>query len=190
MKSSRGRKRRWFTLPPDTYFTLRLSPTTVKYVSHIFAWGQENVDLLRRYPELPANMPIHITGNPRGDMLRAEIRPYFDAEVQKLRDLYGDFILVNKKLCIDEYYPGVRNKFPLLLELADRWNISLLNIAHIGDDLSDLECLRQAGTAFCPADSVPEVLQQAHYVCKNPGGGGAVREACDLILKVNAAAVA
>ena len=32
--------------PPDTYFTLRLSPTTIRKVSHIFAWGQENVDLL------------------------------------------------------------------------------------------------------------------------------------------------
>jgi N-acylneuraminate cytidylyltransferase len=95
-----------------------------------------------------------------------------------------------KKLCIDEYYPGVRNKFPLLLELAKRWNISLRNIAYIGDDLSDLECLRHAGTAFCPADSVPEILQQAHYVCKKAGGQGAVREACDLILKVNTAAVA
>jgi YrbI family 3-deoxy-D-manno-octulosonate 8-phosphate phosphatase len=94
-----------------------------------------------------------------------------------------------KKLGINEYYPGVRNKFPLLLELAKRWNISLRNIAYIGDDLSDLECLCHAGTAFCPADSVPEVLQQAHYVCKNSGGRGAVREACDVILKVNAAAV-
>jgi surface carbohydrate biosynthesis protein len=81
--------------PPDTYFTLRLSPTTVKQVSHIFAWGQENVDLLRQYPELPSDLPIHITGNPRGDMLRAEIRPYFDAEVQRLRERYGNFILVN-----------------------------------------------------------------------------------------------
>jgi N-acylneuraminate cytidylyltransferase len=95
-----------------------------------------------------------------------------------------------KKLGIDEYYPGVRNKLPLLLELAKRWDISLRNIAYIGDDLSDLECLRHAGTAFCPADSVPEILQKAQYVCRNAGGKGAVREACELILKVNAAVVA
>ncbi|SEL35972.1 N-acylneuraminate cytidylyltransferase [Nitrosovibrio tenuis] len=88
-----------------------------------------------------------------------------------------------RKLHIDEYYPGIRNKFPLLLELAQRWGISLLNIAYIGDDLSDLECLSHVGTAFCPADAVPEILRQAHYVCECSGGHGAVREVCDLILK-------
>lgn len=81
--------------PADTYFTLRLSPTTIKNVSHVFAWGQENVDLLRQYPALPANMPIHVTGNPRGDILRGEMRPYFETEVQRLRNLHGDFILIN-----------------------------------------------------------------------------------------------
>ncbi len=81
--------------PAETYFTLRLSPTTVKHVSHIFTWGQDNVDLLRQYPELPHDIPIHTTGNPRGDMLRSETRGYFDADVASLRQRYGEFILVN-----------------------------------------------------------------------------------------------
>ena len=94
--------------PPDTYFTLRLSPQTIKHVSHVFAWGQENVDLLRQYPELPADMPIHITGNPRGDMLRAEMRPYFDTEVERLRNLYGDFILINTNFSdVNPFIPSI-----------------------------------------------------------------------------------
>ena len=94
--------------PPDTYFTLRLSPTTIRNVSHVFAWGQENVDLLRQYPELPANMPIHITGNPRGDILRPEMRPYFDTEVQRLRNLYGDFILINTNFTdVNPFIPNI-----------------------------------------------------------------------------------
>ena len=88
-----------------------------------------------------------------------------------------------RKLRIDEYYPGVQNKLPLLLELAKRWDISLQNIGYIGDDLSDLKCLSRVGSAFCPADAVTEVLQQAHYICERPGGHGAVREVCDLILQ-------
>jgi N-acylneuraminate cytidylyltransferase len=88
-----------------------------------------------------------------------------------------------KKLNIDEYHPGVRNKLPLLLELARRWNIALEDMAYIGDDLGDLECLNRVGTAFCPADSVPEILEHAHHVCKGRGGHGAVREVCDFILK-------
>jgi HAD-superfamily hydrolase, subfamily IIIA len=88
-----------------------------------------------------------------------------------------------KKLRIDEYYPGVQNKLPLLLELTQRWGISLQNIGYVGDDLSDLKCLSRVGSAFCPADAVPEILRQVHYVCEHSGGHGAVREVCDLILQ-------
>jgi YrbI family 3-deoxy-D-manno-octulosonate 8-phosphate phosphatase len=90
-----------------------------------------------------------------------------------------------RKLHIDEYHPGVQDKFPLLLVLAKRWGLALENIAYIGDDVNDLECLSRVGFAFCPADSVPEILRQAHIVCKHLGGNGAVREVCDFILKVN-----
>jgi surface carbohydrate biosynthesis protein len=94
--------------PAATYFSLRLSPLTIKNVSHVFAWGQENVDLLRQYPALPENLPIHITGNPRGDMLRSEIRPYFATEVERLRNLYGDFILINTNFSdVNPYIPHV-----------------------------------------------------------------------------------
>lgn len=89
-----------------------------------------------------------------------------------------------KKLRIDEYYQGVENKLFLLKELAKQWDIALQNIAYIGDDLSDLECLASAGLAFCPADSVSEVLRKAHYTCEHSGGNGAVREACEFILKM------
>ena len=66
------------------------------------------MDLLRQYPALPENMPIHITGNPRGDMLRSEIRPYFAAEVERLRNLYGEFILVNTNFSdVNPYIPNV-----------------------------------------------------------------------------------
>ena len=92
-----------------------------------------------------------------------------------------------KKLHIEEYHPGVQDKFSLLLELTKRWGISLQNIAYVGDDLSDLKCLSRVGNAFCPADSVPEVLRQAHYVCKYAGGNGAVREVVTILsLKVQA----
>ncbi|WP_292918193.1 surface carbohydrate biosynthesis protein [Nitrosomonas sp.] len=94
--------------PADTYFTLRLSPQTIDKVSHVFAWGQENADLMRQYPDLPKNLPIHITGNPRGDMLRPEVRPFFDPEVKKLRDRYGDFILINTNFSdVNPFIPSI-----------------------------------------------------------------------------------
>ena len=94
--------------PAETYYTLRLSPETIKEVSHVFAWGQENVDLLKDYPHLPDGLPMHISGNPRGDMLRPEIRAYFDPEVEKLRKEYGDFILVNTNFSdVNPFIPSV-----------------------------------------------------------------------------------
>ncbi len=82
-------------LPPETYFSRRLHPEAIRQVSHLFAWGQDNIELWRQYPQLPDNLPIHSVGNPRIDMLRPEMQPFYDDEVQALRDSYGDFILIN-----------------------------------------------------------------------------------------------
>jgi len=82
-------------LPPETYFSRRLHPDAIKLVSHLFAWGQDNVALWRQYSHLPQDMPIHSTGNPRNDMLRPEMHSFYEEEVQALCRQYGDFILVN-----------------------------------------------------------------------------------------------
>ncbi len=82
-------------LPPETYFSRRLHPEAIKHVSHLFAWGQDNVELWRQYAHLPEDTPIHSTGNPRNDMLRPEMHPFYEEEVQALKRQYGDFILVN-----------------------------------------------------------------------------------------------
>ena len=82
-------------LPPETYFSDRLSPASIRYVSHLLAWGQGNANLWRQYPNLPSGIPIHLTGNPRVDMLRPEMRPFFAEDVEKIRKSCGNFILVN-----------------------------------------------------------------------------------------------
>ena len=40
-------------LPPEIYFSRRLSPRTMQYLSHLFAWGEDNAELWRQYPEFP-----------------------------------------------------------------------------------------------------------------------------------------
>ena len=82
-------------LPAETYFSRRLDPRSIKYVSHLFAWGEDNARLWRQYPQLPGDIPIHVTGNPRSDMLRPELRPFYQEEVEEFQARYGDFILVN-----------------------------------------------------------------------------------------------
>ena len=94
--------------PAPVYHTLRLAPQTVRRVSHVFAWGRENQELLKSYPHLPDELPIHVSGNPRGDMLRSELRGYFTDEVQQLLSQYGDFILVNTNFGdVNPYIPDI-----------------------------------------------------------------------------------
>jgi surface carbohydrate biosynthesis protein len=94
-------------LPAETYYSRRLSPVAIRYVAHLFAWGEDNADLWRRYPHLPRKMPIHVTGNPRCDMLRPEMRPFYQPEVEKIRQTYGNFILVNTNFNhVNAFFPA------------------------------------------------------------------------------------
>ncbi|MRR07435.1 MAG: phenylphosphate carboxylase subunit delta [Deltaproteobacteria bacterium] len=60
-------------------------------------------------------------------------------------------------------------------------------VAFMGDDIIDLPLLRRVGFSAAPADAVSDVLSHVHFVTKNRGGWGAVREVCDLILKEQSA---
>ncbi len=81
--------------PPDIYFKRRLSPVALSYVSHLFAWGQENEDLFKACPLLPKSIPIHQVGNPRLDMLRKPFECYYEKQIADIKHKYGDFILLN-----------------------------------------------------------------------------------------------
>jgi surface carbohydrate biosynthesis protein len=93
-------------LPAEIYFSRRLSPVGMEHVSHLFAWGQDNAELWRQYPELPPGIPIHITGNPRVDLLRPDMQAYYSAEADQIRKNYGDFILINTNFNhVNAFYP-------------------------------------------------------------------------------------
>jgi surface carbohydrate biosynthesis protein len=94
-------------LPPETYYSRRLDPVTIRYVSHLFAWGEDNAELWRRYPFLPEGMPIHVTGNPRSDMLRSELQPFYNDEMDQLQKVHGDFILINTNFNhVNAFFPA------------------------------------------------------------------------------------
>lgn len=56
-------------------------------------------------------------------------------------------------------------------------------VAFVGDDLPDLPLLKRVGLAVAVANAVPDVKAAAHYVTKNKGGEGAIRETVELLLK-------
>ena len=98
-------------LPPEIYYSRRLSPQSLACVSHLFAWGEDNAELWRQYPDLPPGLPIHITGNPRNDLLRPEIQPFYQNDVKKIRDRYGAFILINTNFNHVNAFSPIRRLF-------------------------------------------------------------------------------
>ena len=81
-----------------------------------------------------------------------------------------------KELNITEFYQGVGDKLAQLKKVAEKYKASPEEIAYIGDDLNDLECIEYCGVTACPVDAVEEVKRKVTYVCKNNSGEGSVRE--------------
>lgn len=86
------------------------------------------------------------------------------------------------ELHITHLYQGIADKLGLLRKLAEEMGLTAEEIAYIGDDLNDLECIRWCGFTGCPADAVEEILEEADYICSRNGGSGAVREFIDELL--------
>jgi len=89
-----------------------------------------------------------------------------------------------KELGIRLLRQGVTDKAKALEEIMEQKKYQPEQICFVGDDLADLAVLAHVGLAVAVADSVKEVRACAHYITRNPGGRGAVREVGDLILKV------
>ncbi len=74
-------------------------------------------------------------------------------------------------------------KRPALEQLLKDVELRAENVAYVGDDLPDLPVMRFVGFAVAVANAVDEVKAHADYVTTRPGGGGAVREVIEHILK-------
>ena len=98
-------------LPDEIYYSRRLSPRAMAYVSHLFAWGEDNAESWHRYPHLPKHTNIEVTGNPRNDLLRPELQGYYESEVKNIRQTYGDFILINTNFNHVNAFTPVQNLF-------------------------------------------------------------------------------
>ncbi len=80
-------------------------------------------------------------------------------------------------------YQGVANKNDAFREVMKAAGLKPYQVAYMGDDWLDLGLLQRVGLAMAPANGVREVKAVAHFISERPGGGGAVRDACDLLLE-------
>jgi len=77
---------------------------------------------------------------------------------------------------------GILKKGEALRQLLIEKKVDASHVVFVGNDFNDLPCFEIAGWAVAVADAYPEVARAADHVLSKPGGYGAVRELCDLIL--------
>ncbi len=90
-----------------------------------------------------------------------------------------------EKLQISHVFLGVKEKLPELRKLCQRLDVSLKHVAYVGDDVNDLEPMKEVGVSFAVADADSRVLEAASVRLSKRGGEGAVREAVEWILNRN-----
>ena len=78
---------------------------------------------------------------------------------------------------------GALDKLEVFEELLAEAGVRKAEVAYVGDDVVDIPLMRRSGLAVAVADAGRDTREAAHYVTKLPGGFGAVREVCELILK-------
>jgi len=89
-----------------------------------------------------------------------------------------------KELHIEHFYQGVHNKKEVLEVLLGKLDLTMDNVAAIGDDLNDLQMLKAAKISFVPRDASAYVDTIASVILNKKGGDGAVREMIEqLIIK-------
>ena len=127
-----------------------------------------------------------------GDIMKS-FSTYDGMGVQLLRDAGIPLIIMTgenteivakraQKLGIDHIFQGENEKLKRLKEVCSELNISLDEVAYIGDDVNDLDVLKSVGLSAMPPNS--PILNQftPDYLTTRSGGDGAFRDFVDFIL--------
>jgi 3-deoxy-D-manno-octulosonate 8-phosphate phosphatase (KDO 8-P phosphatase) len=87
------------------------------------------------------------------------------------------------ELGISQVVQGREDKREALEELCALCEIDIAQCAYMGDDLPDLGAINACGLGMTAADADETVREAAHWQSRQRGGEGAVREACEFILR-------
>lgn len=94
-----------------------------------------------------------------------------------------------EELFVKEFYQGVQDKYQKLQEICRIHNVGLSEVAYIGDDILDLQCMlpikAEGGIVACPADAMKQILDLADYISPKNGGNGAIRDFIECKLLAN-----
>jgi 3-deoxy-D-manno-octulosonate 8-phosphate phosphatase (KDO 8-P phosphatase) len=87
-----------------------------------------------------------------------------------------------QQLGIQHYFKGQVDKRLAYKTLKETLGLEHDEFAYVGDDLPDLPLIQEVGLGVAVANAVSQVKEFADWVTEQPGGRGAVREVCELIL--------
>ena len=83
------------------------------------------------------------------------------------------------------FRPGTKDKLAVVQSIAGELGIEMEQVAMVGDDMVDLNVMRECGLSIAPADAYEQVLKRVDWVTKAEGGGGVAREVADRILALS-----
>ncbi len=87
------------------------------------------------------------------------------------------------ELGIELVYQGAKDKLQPFMEILEKLGLKASEVAYVGDDLVDLPVMQLVGFSVTVADASDDIKPYVDLVTSRPGGRGAVREVCDLLLK-------
>ncbi|HEY0786597.1 MAG TPA: HAD hydrolase family protein [Acidobacteriaceae bacterium] len=80
-------------------------------------------------------------------------------------------------------YQGQGNKLAAVQRILDAENVSIDEVAYLGDDVIDLPVMRVCGLAMAVANARQQVKDVAHWIAPSLGGHGAARDAVEFLLE-------
>lgn len=87
-------------------------------------------------------------------------------------------------LGVKDVFTGAADKVEVLVEYMQQCQLSLEQIAFMGDDIPDLRVMQKVGVPACPADAAEEVKAISRFISDRKGGCGCVRDLIEQTLKV------
>ncbi|HET6516028.1 MAG TPA: HAD-IIIA family hydrolase [Thermodesulfovibrionales bacterium] len=88
-----------------------------------------------------------------------------------------------RELGITDIYQRCLVKTVAFDDLIEKLKVSSEEVAYVGDDVVDIPIFRRVGLPIAVSDAAEEAKDYALMITRNPGGRGAVREVCDLLLR-------
>ena len=89
-----------------------------------------------------------------------------------------------RDLGVSDIFLGVQDKVDKMNEYLKIYDIDIINVLYMGDDIPDYEVMKNVGLPACPKDAVQEIQDISIYVSQKKGGNGCVRDVIEQVLKV------